>query len=170
MRYVLTAIKAVNAVSDPSKMQDIVRTLTELHDLGKVKNDKDLQERIDEYFKLCAYGNIRPGIESMACALGVSRTTVFNWINGIKCTDKRCEIMQRAKSVIDATLEQMSLNGLISPPTGIFLMKNWLGYADSYELSTNKVEQMPEQFARSREEILASLSADMIDSLESEDE
>ena len=75
-------------------------------------------------------------------ALHISRTTLFNWNAGINCNAERQEIIGRAKSFIAAFLEQSMTRGKISPPSGIFLMKNWLNYKDtiSFESSVQTVE------------------------------
>lgn len=42
--------------------------------------------------------------------------------------------MQSAKAFVGAFIEQSMLCGKISPPSGIFLAKNWLGYKDTISL------------------------------------
>ena len=49
--------------------------------------------------------------------------------------------MQSAKAFISAYIEQAMLSGKISPPSGIFLMKNWLGYKDTVSIE----EAMPHE-------------------------
>lgn len=48
---------------------------------------------------------------------------------------------QSAKAFISAFIEQAMLGGKISPPSGIFLAKNWLGYKDTISIE----ESIPEQ-------------------------
>ena len=54
--------------------------------------------------------------------------------NGINCSEERQELIQSAKSFIGAYIEQAMLGGKISPPSGIFLMKNWLSYKDAISI------------------------------------
>lgn len=112
-------------------IQKILLSLKELHDLGRPETDFEVEDRIDKYFSFCIGAGLRPGIEGLGLALHVSRTTLFNWERGINCSLYRQEIIQRAKSYLAAFLEQTVLCGKISPPSGIFLMKNWLGYRDA---------------------------------------
>lgn len=125
---------------DPGAVQQIVTSLKELHDLGKPETDEEVAKRIDDYFEFCQRSSIRPGIESLCMSLHISRTTLFRWNNGDNCSTHRQELIQSAKSFIGAFLEQAMLGGKISPPSGIFLMKNWLSYKDAISIE----ESMPQ--------------------------
>lgn len=129
---------------EPSTVREIVTSLRELHDRGKPQTDEEIRQRIDEYFSFCQQSSIRPGIESLCLSLHISRTTLFNWNNGINCSEKCQEYVQSAKAFIAAYIEQAVLGGKISPPSGIFLMKNWLNYRDTISLEDN----IPETTAR----------------------
>ncbi len=128
---------------EPSTAQEIVTSLKQLHDRGKPQTDDEIKQRIDEYFSFCQQSSIRPGIESLCLSLHVSRTTLFNWNNGINCSAKCQEYVQSAKGFIGAFIEQAVLGGKISPPSGIFLMKNWLSYKDTISLedASNTTQQ-----------------------------
>lgn len=115
-------------------VQETVRSLKQLNEMGRPVTDAEVQTRISQYFQFCEDSGCRPGIESLCLALHISRTTLFNWVHGIGCTPERQEIAERAKSFIGAFLEQSVLRGKISPPSGIFIMKNWLGYRDTISL------------------------------------
>lgn len=119
---------------EPAAVQQIVSSLKELHDLGRPQTDEETKQRIDEYFSFCERSSIRPGIESLCMALHISRTTLFRWNNGEDCSEYKQELIQSAKSFIGAFLEQAMLSGKISPPSGIFLMKNWLSYKDAISI------------------------------------
>lgn len=83
-------------------------------------------------------------------SLCITRTTLFNWNNGINCTPERQEIVVKAKAFIASFMEQAVLRGKINPASGIFLMKNWLGYKDSYsfeEATENKQYNKPTRTA-----------------------
>ena len=116
---------------EPEFVSEVVGSLKELNDMGKPVTNEELSKRIDEYFSFCQRTGTRPGIESLCLALHISRTTLFNWNAGISCDPERQEIISRAKSFIAAFLEQSMTRGKISPPSGIFLMKNWLNYKDT---------------------------------------
>ena len=119
---------------EPSTVQELVTSLKQLHDRGKPETDEEIKQRIDEYFLFCQQSSIRPGIESLCMALHISRTTLFNWNNGTGCSEMCQELIQSAKAFIGAFIEQAMLGGKISPPSGIFLMKNWLSYKDAISI------------------------------------
>lgn len=119
---------------EPATIQQIVTSLKQLHDMGKPQTDVEVSERIDEYFSLCERSSIRPGVESLCVALHISRTTLYRWNAGEDCSNYRQELIQSAKAFIAAFLEQAVLCGKISPPSGIFLMKNWLSYKDTISI------------------------------------
>lgn len=122
---------------EPVAVQQIVSSLKELHDLGRPKTDEETKQRIDDYFAFCEQSCLRPGIESLCLSLHISRTTLFRWNNGEDCSEYKQELIQSAKSFIGAFLEQAMLGGKISPPSGIFLMKNWLSYKDAISIEEN---------------------------------
>ena len=119
---------------EPEAVQMIVSSLKELHELGRPQTDAEVEQRINDYFLFCEKSSIRPGIESLCLALHISRTTLFRWNNGNDCSEYRQELIQSAKSFIASFLEQAMLSGRISPPSGIFLAKNWLSYKDTISI------------------------------------
>lgn len=119
---------------EPSAVSEIVGSLRELHNMGMPKTDQEVSSRIDAFFAFCEGSSIRPGIESLCLALHISRQTLMRWNRGEGCTKERQEIISVAKAFISAYIEQAMLGGKISPPSGIFLMKNWLGYKDSISI------------------------------------
>ena len=130
-------------VMNPEKTRAIIHSLRQLYDMGKPETNLELKERIDMFFQFCEDSNIRPGIQAMCTALHISRTTLFRWSNGEDCDQERQEIIAMAKSFIDSFLEQATLSGQVSPPVGIFLLKNWCSYKDTISLedATNTTRQ-----------------------------
>lgn len=116
---------------EPDFVAETVKSLLELNHLGKPETDTEVKNRVDQYFQFCQYTGTRPGIETLCLSLHISRTTLFNWSSGIGCSAERQEIIEKAKAFIAAFLEQIVLRGRISPPSGIFLMKAWLGYRET---------------------------------------
>lgn len=144
---------------EPDYVAEVVGSLWELHNLGRPDSDEELESRINEYFSFCQRTGNRPGIESLCLALHISRTTLFNWNAGLGCTKRRQELIMEAKSFIAAFLEQATMRGKISPPSGIFLLKNWLGYRDtvSFEnVDENKAAKrgLPEMSAKEAMQML----------------
>lgn len=149
-------------------VQQMVTDLRQLYDMGRPQSNAELEERINSYFEFCQNSAIRPGIESLCLALHISRTTLFNWSRGSGCDRERQEIAECAKSFVSAFLEQAALSGRISPPTGIFLLKNWCSYKDAYSFENLADDNsISESQILSREEI-ASRHAVYIDAPEPE--
>ena len=140
---------------NPAKVKAIIHSLRDLYDMGKPETNEELKERIDMFFGFCEESNIRPGIQALCTALHISRTTLFRWTNGENCDKERQEIIEMAKSFIDSFLEQVTISGQVSPPVGIFLLKNWCSYRDTISLedATNSTqhrtitEQTPDEIA-----------------------
>ena len=136
-------------------VQETVKSLKELNEMGKPETDAEVQGRVDQYFQFCEDSGCRPGIESLCLALHISRTTLFNWVHGLGCSQERQDIAERAKSFIGAFLEQSVLRGKISPPSGIFIMKNWLGYRDTISFEDSAIDQDVHRSTQTAAEIAA---------------
>ena len=119
---------------NPVKVKAIIHRLRELYDMGKPETNSELKQRIDMFFQFCEDSNIRPGVQALCTALHIGRTTLFRWSNGEDCDRERQEIISMAKSFIDSFLEQVTLSGQVSPPVGIFLLKNWCSYKDTVSI------------------------------------
>lgn len=136
-----------------------IKTFSELRSWGTVTTDTEIEARIGQYFSYCAEHSLRPGIEGLCAALGIkSRQTLINWSNR---GGKRGELIDRAKSVIAALLEQWSLTGKLNPATSIFLMKNWLNYRDTSEIEVGTRQDI--EPTRTLEQLAADIPIDFVD-------
>ena len=129
---------------NPAAVREMVSSLRELHDMGRPMTDAETEQRINDYFSFCERSSLRPGIESLCMSLHISRTTLFRWSNGEDCSKYKQELVQSAKAFIASYLEQCLLSGKVSPPTGIFLAKNWLSYKDTVSIE----ESVPQSSVR----------------------
>lgn len=119
------------------EMSLLIEHMNELQKMPRVKDIDGIEKRIQYYFEYCINNSIRPGVEGMCLALGTSRQTLLNWQNE---GGKKGELIDRAKQLIAALLENWSVTGKINPVTAIFLMKNHFNYVDKAE-----VEVAPKQ-------------------------
>lgn len=122
---------------NPVKVKAIIHSLRELYDMGKPETNTELKQRIDMFFQFCEDSSVRPGVQALCTALHVSRTTLYRWSNGEDCDKERQEIVGMAKSFIDSFIEQVTLSGQVSPPVGIFLLKNWCNLKDTVSIEEN---------------------------------
>lgn len=130
--------------------QEIQTALQKFYKLPKVRDNKELDERIDEYFRICAESKIRPGFATLAMCIGTSRQTFWRWCNGEGSDRERQEICLRAKTYIEGYLESAFMSGSVSPVSGIFLLKNWFNYKDTVTVEpvnngTLQADKTPEQ-------------------------
>ena len=112
-----------------------------------INNPEEVQNRINQYFDLCATDDIKPSIASLALAFHMSRFTLFNTLNErsdyIKNNQSKLTL-KAAYDLINSYYEHMMNNGKINPVAGIFMMKNNLGYKDTtdYIITPNTNNQL----------------------------
>ena len=101
-----------------------------------VRNPEQLQNRVVEYFRLCADHDMKPGVAAVALAIGLDRRRMWE----IRSGSKNVAIPQECKDIIinvydslEALWESYMTNGKINPASGIFLGKNNFGYQDTQE-------------------------------------
>lgn len=96
-----------------------------------------VQKRIADYFNLCAEDDMKPTVSGMALAFCVNRKTLWAWVNGIQGKELTAEsrnTIKKAYSILECQMENYMQNGKINPVSGIFLMKNNMGYEDKTEM------------------------------------
>lgn len=114
-----------------------VGSAIELMKLPKIDIDDvpAVQKRIEDYFGFCAKRDLKPSVAGVALALDINRRELLKYAqDGIKSDELRLTL-KKAFEILDFLMDQYMQNGKINPVSGIFLMKNNLGYSD-----TQKVE------------------------------
>lgn len=112
-------------------------------------DEKQVTQRITEYFQLCADNDMKPSVAGLALAFDVDRTTIYRWANngdGSKQLSERSRnSLKKAYKILNAQMEDYMQNGKINPVAGIFLMKNNMGYRDQQEITLKPDSQLGEQ-------------------------
>lgn len=113
-----------------------------------LKDEKQVLNRSMEYFEICAKNDMKPSVAGYALALGYSRAYVWEICNKPN-ENKNPLVVDTIKKVMDALTAQMEdymQNGKINPVSGIFLMKNNMGYQDKQEVvvTPNQVTESTE--------------------------
>lgn len=111
-------------------------------------------ERVTEYFRLCAKNDMKPSFAGLALAFGRDRRTLWKWINGIESKfipQESRDSLKKGYQLLNAQMEDYMQNGKINPVSGIFLMKNNMGYQDKQEFVLTPNNQLGE--ATSPEEL-----------------
>lgn len=92
-----------------------------------------VENRISEYFMLCADNDIKPTVKGFLNALKISKSTLWRWKQGEHREGSHQAIICEAYDVLEALWEDYMMNGKINPVSGIFLGKNNFGYTDKQE-------------------------------------
>lgn len=92
-----------------------------------------VQNRIKQYFALCATDDIKPSVKGFLNSLRVAKSTLWEWRQGNYRAGTHQAIICEAYDVLEALWEDYMQNGKINPVSGIFLGKNNFGYQDKQE-------------------------------------
>lgn len=103
-----------------------------------MKSVEAVQERMINYFQLCSGHDMKPSFAGMALAFGVDRRTMWKWCNdvpgGRHLAPEIRDTLKKGQQLLNAQMEDYMQNGKINPVSGIFLMKNNMGYTDQQEV------------------------------------
>ena len=108
-------------------------------------NPKQVEKRIYEYFQICSDNDMKPSMAGMALAIGVSRSTLWEWSVGNIRSSTHLDTIKKAVQMLDAQMVDYMQNGKINPVSGIFLMKNNFGYKDQQEVVVTPQAPLGEQ-------------------------
>ena len=104
----------------------------------KIENAEVIDGRCYDYLETCIRNSMKPGLAGLALAIGVSRGTLLNYINGVTpVPNQNRETLQRYYVLLNALLEDYTQNGKINPVSALFLLKNNFGYKDTQEFVVN---------------------------------
>ena len=93
-----------------------------------------VEQRIFDYFQLCADNDMKPTAAGFCMAIGVSKVTIHNWRNGIYRADTHQAAICKGYDILDALWQDYMMNGKINPVSGIFLGKTLFGYIEKQEV------------------------------------
>ena len=102
----------------------------------KYQNAQELENEINQYFKMCQHERQIPGICGLANYLGLSRNTLLRYENDSDKEDYN-EVIERARTTIESVNEQILYSKNNSG--AIFIMKNNFGY--NAEQKTHNVNE-----------------------------
>lgn len=143
------------------EMSAMVKNMAELRKLPPIDTrDPDvINERLDQFFEYCEKSGLRPTVTLLAAAMGVRRETIWRWEQE---ENARGEAIARAKGLLEAITEEWLASGKISPPSGIFILKNHFGWRDNIEITAAKANRSEDRLP-STEEIVKRLPQVTID-------
>lgn len=118
-----------------------------------ISDPAQVQKRIDEYFQFCIDNDRRPQIVGLCNWLGISRQAMNEWKNGDVRKSTHGDMIKKVYSVMEEMWTDYMQYGRISPPTAIFLAKNWFNYKDVADIvvtPNNPLQDLDETEARKR--------------------
>lgn len=122
----------------PEENSLYVHHVKKLFELPPINTDdcQQVQDRILKYFELCEEDGVKPGVAGLCTAIGIDRSTWNRWENGVRRanTPEYGIMVKRTKSMLEALLEQYTLNGKVNIIAAIFMFKNHFGYTDKQEV------------------------------------
>lgn len=128
-----------------------------------ISDPSQVEHRINDYLGYCADNDRRPQIVGMCNWLGISRDTLNKWVRGETRSNTHSDIIKKAYNMMEEMWVDYMQNGKISPPTAIFLAKNFFNYKDVADVvvtPNNPMQDMDAETARQR----------LIDAIPDEDE
>lgn len=126
-----------------------------------VQSDRDVADRLIEYFARCEENGELPTVEKMATALGTYTARLKKWENGESLmpgmTEATTEMIRKAKHNIAAVDAELVALGRMNVVSYIYRSKNFYGMKDQVESIITKTD-----VNRSTEELMKRY-ADVID-------
>ena len=118
----------------------ISKLLTEAFDAykqTKVKNDEELAERWDKYFKMCAETGQVPTVEEMAMYTGYTYATVYDWEMGRRngFSAETANIVKKAKEYLKMFDAKLVMSGRSNPIVYFFRAKNYYNMRDQQDIT-----------------------------------
>ena len=116
-----------------------------------INNPEEVQQRVNDYFKLYANYDMKPTVAGLGMALGLDRRRLWeiktdNYVNvgGYKhLPAETVDSIKKAYKLMENLWETYMNSGKINPVSGIFLGKNNFGYQDKteYVLTPNQKQE-----------------------------
>ena len=123
--------------TEPGDNKKYISHSLKLAKLGKVdlKSPENVEERIFQYFQICADDDMKPSVSGLALAMGIDRVYLWELREGRKGKIPAvANLLKKAVQILDLQMTDYMQNGKINPVAGIFLMKNNFGYTDEQKL------------------------------------
>ena len=121
---------------EPGDMGKFVGNALELYNLPKINTADPIQveNRINEYFMICAKNDIKPSVVGLSLAIGVDRRTLWTWSQGSTREGTHMDLIKKAYQLLNLLEEDYMRNGKTNPVSAIFLLKNHFGYKDQQDV------------------------------------
>lgn len=130
-----------------------------------ITDAEQVNRRVVEYLSTCINNDIKPGVATLAMALGVDRHRLLRIISGVSgensgITSNVRSVIKRAYAMFDSMWETNMQSGKINPACGIFIGKNNFGYKDVVDYNLTPKQDTEHASADQLHRRLASLPDD----------
>lgn len=99
-----------------------------------IENEKEVEQRINDYFDFCESADKTPNQAGIANWLGISKNTLYAWYTGAKRSTTHTPIIQRAFSVMEEILVDSVQSAKKADIGGMFVLKTTFGYKEEREI------------------------------------
>jgi hypothetical protein len=120
-------------ITSQSDMAHLVKAAMYWNCYQPANTDDEIQDRIEEFFTHISETGEYPLWEKLCIALGHDRKTVWRWIEGVGCTDRRSHSLKMAKETIGCIDAHLAACGAMPQIVYIFRAKNFYGMVDKQE-------------------------------------
>ncbi len=105
-----------------------------------ISDPEQVQNRINEYLDFCEQNNKIPQMVGVANWLGIGKTTLNEWKNGVVREKTHTPIIQRTLLMLEEIWIDLMQNNKMLPANGIFLAKNLMQYKDQTDIAVTPKE------------------------------
>ena len=119
----------------PQQISETLASIRKWYKQPRVKDDDELEQRIEQYFVTCEECGEWPTWEAMCLAIGYDRKTVYGWTSGeINASPRRRDLVKKAKDILASYDAALVSNGKMNPVPYIFRAKNYYGMKDQADI------------------------------------
>ena len=130
--------------------------IRELNKNKKVNTDdaKAIHNRFNEFAEVCIKYDLKPTMEDFCLALGINRSTMTRWKNGvIKKPQEVIQEIEECVAFLNAAASHYLVDGGTPPVSAIFNMaNNFDDYHDAREIKVAAAERLDETSTKQLEE------------------
>ena len=142
--------KAGLIVTEEDRMfvSQIVAECQEAANMPKVKDDVELQDRVNDYFNRCVNRGILPTVEEMWMYTGYGESWVADIISGRRrgFTPETANILKKARNRMKMIDAKMVESGKLNFLTYCFRAKNYYGMTDKSEITVTPSETRQDEY------------------------
>lgn len=131
-----SAKMAIQTEEDRQLVKKLLGEVLVEYNQPKVKNDEELAERINDYFKRCAENGQIPTVEEMCLSTGYAYSTCYDWETGRRkgFSDSTANIIKKAKEMLKTFDAKLVISGKLNFLAYCFRAKNYYGMVDKQEM------------------------------------